>query len=293
MKIDTKTQFKPKIKLQIGDGYKFVDGVVKKNNLHTVCEEARCPNIYECWDRGTATIMILGDICTRACGFCSVKTGKPTWNDPMEPVRTALAVKKMNLRHVVITSVDRDDIKEDYGSTIWAETIKQIHHHAEDCTVEVLTPDFKGNKLALLKVFSANPEIFSHNVECVERISKNVRSQAIWKRSIDVLSFAVDKGMKTKTGMMVGLGETNDEVFKTMEQVASLGVSIFTIGQYLQPTKSHIPVDRYVTEKEFIDYKDIGYELGFSVVESGPLVRSSYHADEQARLFSLKSERLF
>jgi lipoic acid synthetase len=293
MKIDTKTQFKPKIKLQIGDGYKFVDGVVKKNNLHTVCEEARCPNIYECWDRGTATIMILGDICTRACGFCSVKTGKPTWNDPMEPVRTALAVKKMNLRHVVITSVDRDDIKEDYGSTIWAETIKQIHHHAEDCTVEVLTPDFKGNKLALLKVFSANPEIFSHNVECVERISKNVRSQASWKRSLDVLSFAVDKGMKTKTGMMVGLGETNDEVFKTMEQVASLGVSIFTIGQYLQPTKSHIPVDRYVTEKEFIDYKDIGYELGFSVVESGPLVRSSYHADEQARLFSLKSERLF
>ena len=293
MKIDTKIQFKPKIKLQIGDGYKFVDGVVKKNNLHTVCEEARCPNIYECWDRGTATIMILGDICTRACGFCSVKTGKPTWNDPMEPVRTALAVKKMNLRHVVITSVDRDDIKEDYGSTIWAETIKQIHHHTDNCTVEVLTPDFKGNKLALLKVFSANPEIFSHNVECVERISKNVRSQANWKRSLDVLSFAVDKGMKTKTGMMVGLGETNDEVFKTMEQVASLGVSIFTIGQYLQPTKSHIPVDRYVTEKEFIDYKDIGYELGFSVVESGPLVRSSYHADEQARLFSLKSERLF
>ena len=222
------------------------------------------------------------DVCT--------KKGIVVFNTPGA---NANAVKELQLEYVVLTSVDRDDIKEDYGSTIWAETIKQIHHHTDDCTVEVLTPDFKGNKLALLKVFSANPEIFSHNVECVERISKNVRSQANWKRSLDVLSFAVDKGMKTKTGMMVGLGETNDEVFKTMEQVASLGVSIFTIGQYLQPTKSHIPVDRYVTEKEFIDYKDIGYELGFSVVESGPLVRSSYHADEQARLFSLKSERLF
>ena len=283
MKVEAKKQFKPKIKLQIRDGYKFVDKVVKKNNLHTVCEEARCPNIYECWDRGTATIMILGDICTRACGFCSVKTGKPTWDDPLEPIRTALAVKKMNLRHVVITSVDRDDIKEDYGSTIWAETIKQIHHHVPGCTVEVLTPDFKGFEPALLSVFSAKPEIFSHNVECVERISKKVRSQADWKRSINVLKFAIDRGMHTKTGMMVGLGETKDEVIKTMEQVAALGVSIFTIGQYLQPTSKHLPVDRYVTDDEFLNYKSIGYELGFSVIESGSLVRSSYHADEQAR----------
>ena len=290
MKVEAKKQFKPKIKLQIRDGYKFVDKVVKKNNLHTVCEEARCPNIYECWDRGTATIMILGDICTRACGFCSVKTGKPTWDDPLEPIRTALAVKKMNLHHVVITSVDRDDIKEDYGSTIWVETIKQIHHHVPGCTVEVLTPDFKGFEPALLSVFSAKPEIFSHNVECVERISKKVRSQADWKRSLNVLKFAVDRGMHTKTSMMVGLGETKDEVIKTMEQVAALGVSIFTIGQYLQPTKKHLPVDRYVTDGEFIKYKSIGYELGFSVIESGSLVRSSYHADEQARLFKSKSE---
>ena len=290
MKVEAKKQFKPKIKLQIRDGYKFVDKVVKKNNLHTVCEEARCPNIYECWDRGTATIMILGDICTRACGFCSVKTGKPTWDDPLEPIRTALAVKKMNLRHVVITSVDRDDIKEDYGSTIWAETIKQIHHHVPGCTVEVLPPDFKGFEPALLSVFSAKPEIFSHNVECVERISKKVRSQAGWKRSINVLKFAIDRGMHTKTGMMGGLAETKDEVIKTMEQVAALGVSIFTIGQYLQPTSKHLPVDRYVTDDEFLNYKSIGYELGFSVIESGSLVRSSYHADEQARLFKSKSE---
>ena len=292
MKVETNIQQKPKIKLQIRDGYRFVDKVVKKNNLHTVCEEARCPNIYECWDRGTATIMILGDTCTRACGFCSVKTGKPTWNDPMEPVRTAIAVKKMNLRHVVITSVDRDDIKEDYGATIWAETIKQIHHHVADCTVEVLTPDFKGDESALLKVFSSQPEIFSHNVECVERISKNVRNQADWKRSLQVLRFAVNEGMHTKTGMMVGLGETKNEVIDTMEQVAGLGVSIFTIGQYLQPTKKHLPVDRYVSDEEFVNYKSIGYELGFSVVESGSLVRSSYHADEQARLFNTKSEKL-
>lgn len=290
MKVDTKQYYKPKIRLQISDGYKFVNTVVKENNLHTVCEEARCPNIYECWDRGTATIMILGDICTRACGFCSVKTGKPTWNDPLEPIRTAIAVKKMNLRHVVITSVDRDDIKEDYGSTIWAETIKQIHNHAHGCTVEVLTPDFKGDKPALLKVFSAKPEIFSHNVECVERISKKVRSQADWNRSLSVLKFAVERGMQTKTGIMVGLGENNNEVIETMEQVARLGISIFTIGQYLQPTSKHLPVKRYVSDKEFSKYKSIGYKLGFSVVESGPLVRSSYHADEQARLIKTKSE---
>ena len=291
MKVETDMQYKPKIKLQIRDGYRFVDKVVKKNNLHTVCEEARCPNIYECWDRGTATIMILGDTCTRACGFCSVKTGKPTWNDPMEPIRTAIAVKKMNLQHVVITSVDRDDIKGDYGATIWAETIKQIHHHVADCTVEVLTPDFKGDESALLKVFSSKPEIFSHNVECVERISKNIRNQADWKRSLNVLRFAVNQGMNTKTGMMVGLGETKNEVMDTMKQVADLGVSIFTIGQYLQPTKKHLPVDRYVSDEEFINYKSIGYELGFSVVESGALVRSSYHADEQAKLFNIKSEK--
>ena len=271
---------KPKIRLQISKKYKFVNDIVQANQLHTVCEEARCPNIYECWDRGTATVMILGDICTRACGFCSVKTGKPTWNDPMEPFRTAMAVKKMGLKHVVITSVDRDDLKGDYGASIWAETIDQIHYHVPECAVEVLTPDFKGEKISLLKVFNANPEIYSHNVECIERISKNIRTQANWKRSLQVLNYAVKYGMRTKTGMMVGLGETFVEVIETMKQVVDTGVKIFTIGQYLQPTNKHLPVDRYVEENEFIDYEKIGLEMGFEIVKSGSLVRSSYQADE-------------
>lgn len=275
---------KPKIRLQIGDGYKFVDQVVQANNLHTVCQEARCPNIYECWNRGTATIMILGDVCTRACGFCSVKTGRPIWNDPLEPTRTAMAVKKMNLRHVVITSVDRDDLKDDFGAQIWAETIRQIHSYVPKCTVEVLTPDFQGFLPALEKVFAAHPEIFSHNVECVERISKQVRSQANWQRSLHVLRHSVNYGLLTKTGIMVGLGETMDEVIATMEEVVNVGVKIFTIGQYLQPTQDHLPVTRYVEDAEFAEYKKIGLRIGFSVVESGSLVRSSYHADEQARL---------
>ena len=279
-----KKSFKPKIRLQITDGYKFVNDVVQSNKLNTVCEEARCPNIYECWDRRTATIMILGDICTRACGFCSVKTGKPVYNDPMEPFRTAMAVKKMNLRHVVITSVDRDDLKNDYGASIWADTIRQIHNHVKKCTVEVLTPDFKGHEPSLEKVFNEGPEIFGHNVECIERISKQVRSQAVWHRSLDVLRLSAKKGLRTKTGMMVGLGESFDEVVKTMNQILDTGVTIFTIGQYLQPSKNHLPVVRYVKEQEFKDYKQIGLDLGFDVVESGPLVRSSYHADEQARI---------
>ena len=279
-----KKSFKPKIRLQITDGYKFVNDVVQSNKLNTVCEEARCPNIYECWDRRTATIMILGDICTRACGFCSVKTGKPVYDDPMEPFRTAMAVKKMNLRHVVITSVDRDDLKNDYGASIWAETIRQIHNHVKNCTVEVLTPDFKGYEPSLEKVFDEKPEIFGHNVECVERISKQVRSQAVWSRSLDVLRLSAKNGLRTKTGMMVGLGESFDEVVKTMNQILDTGTTIFTIGQYLQPSKKHLPVIRYVKKQEFRDYKKIGLDLGFDVVESGPLVRSSYHADEQARI---------
>ena len=280
---------KPKIKLKYGDDYKFVQNVVSDNKLNTVCEEARCPNIYECWGRGTATIMILGDICTRACGFCSVKTGKPLEVDSMEPVRTAMAVKKMNLRHIVITSVDRDDIKADFGATIWAETIKQIHRHVPRCTVEVLTPDFQGDQSALKIVFNAKPEIFSHNVECVERISKKVRAQSVWSRSLDVLKQSVINGLRTKTGMMVGLGETNNEVIETMKEVADLGVEIFTIGQYLQPSKEHLPVRRYVEDEDFEMYKKIGLDLGFRVVESGALVRSSYHADEQARLDKIEN----
>ena len=271
---------KPKIRLKISDGYNHTNDIVQRNNLHTVCEEARCPNIYECWDRGIGTIMILGDICTRACGFCAVKTGKPVWNDPLEPFRTAMAVKKMGLKHVVITSVDRDDIKNDFGASIWAETIDQIHLHVPGCNVEVLTPDFKGNKFALSKVLNAQPEIFSHNVECIERISKKVRTQANWNTSIDVLKYSVDSGLKTKTGIMVGLGETFAEVVETMKQIVDIGVAIFTIGQYLQPTKKHLPVVRYVGKTEFKDYEKIGLEMGFDYVKSGSLVRSSYQADE-------------
>ena len=288
--IENKTMIarKPKIRIQFGEGYKFVENTVSKNQLHTVCEEARCPNIYECWDRGTATIMILGDICTRACGFCSVKTGLPKQLDEMEPFRTAMAVKKMNLKHVVITSVDRDDLKGDFGARIWADTIKQIHKHVPQCTVEVLTPDFQGYQPALNIVFNAKPEIFSHNIECIERISKKVRAQAVWTRSLEVLKRSVDFGLKTKTGMMVGLGESKDEVIETMKEIVDLGVVIFTIGQYLQPTKGHLEVKRYVEDEEFLYYKQKGLELGFQVVESGSLVRSSYHADEQARLVSKK-----
>ena len=279
-------QYKPKIKLQIGDNYRFVNDIVKDHNLNTVCAEANCPNIYECWNRGTATVMILGDTCTRACGFCAVKTGKPSWDDPMEPYRTAMAVKKMNLKHVVITSVDRDDLKGDFGSSIWAKTIKEIHHYVPGCTVEVLTPDFKGDSASLEKVFLAEPEIFSHNLECVERISKKVRTQSNWQRSLEVLRASANFGLRTKTGLMVGLGETYEEVIKTMKEAYYVGVSIFTIGQYLQPTAKHLDVNRYVEKEEFQSYKNFGLEMGFDVVESGPLVRSSYHADEQVKLVS-------
>ena len=275
---------KPKVNISTDKNYKSVKKMVQESYLNTVCVEARCPNIYECWNRKTATLMILGDTCTRACGFCSVKTGKPTWNDPLEPVRVAQAVKKMGLRHVVITSVDRDDLKGDYGASIWAETISRTKKVNKKCTVEVLTPDFKGDKLALKRVFDSRPDIFSHNVECVERISKAVRAQANWKRSLDVLKSSMHYGLRTKTGMMVGLGEQENEVKNTMRQVVDLGVQIFTIGQYLQPTKNHLPVIDYIPKEQFEEYKQYGYSIGFKVVESGPLVRSSYHADEQARM---------
>ena len=285
-------EYKPKIKLQIGENYKFVKDIVKDQNLNTVCAEANCPNIYECWNRGTATLMILGDICTRACGFCAVKTGKPTWDDPLEPMRTALAVKKMQLKHVVITSVDRDDLKGDYGASIWAQTINEIHKKVPECTVEVLTPDFRGDHTALEKVFIAEPEIFSHNLECVERISKAVRTQSNWQRSLKVLKASANYGLKTKTGLMVGLGETFEEVIDTMKEAYYAGVSIFTVGQYLQPTTSHLKVQRYVSNEEFENYKNFGLEIGFEVVESGALVRSSYHADEQARLIAKRSDKV-
>jgi|TARA_Y100000814_G_scaffold110801_1_gene78325 lipoic acid synthetase len=275
-----------KVKIKVDDDFNATKRLMTNQSLHTVCEEARCPNIYECWSRNTATIMILGDTCTRSCGFCSVKTGRPLDIDVLEPFRTAQAVKKMNLKHVVITSVDRDDLTNDYGAEIWADTIIQIHSTVPNCNVEVLTPDFRGYIPALKKVFNAKPEIFSHNIECVERISKAVRKHSDWDRSKEVLRLSIDHKLTTKTGMMVGLGETDFEVFETMKEIADLGVEIFNVGQYLQPTKKHLEVQRFVHPDVFKRYKEKGLELGFKVVESGPLVRSSYHADEQARKHS-------
>ena len=272
-----------KIKLTTSGKFLETQKLIRKNNLHTVCEEARCPNIYECWGRQTATIMILGDTCTRSCGFCSVMTGKPLATDTMEPLRTGHTVKAMNLRHVVITSVDRDDIKNDYGAEIWAETIEQIRIQAPECTIEVLTPDFRNYTPAFEKVFQARPDIFSHNIECVQRISKAVRPQSDWNRSLSILRASIEWGLKTKTGMMVGLGETDSEVLETMLESADLGIDIFNLGQYLQPTFDHLPVQRYVHPDTFDMFKEKGLEMGFAVVESGPLVRSSYHADEQAK----------
>ena len=281
---------KPKINITIDENYKSVKNMVEKSYLNTVCAEARCPNIYECWSRKTATLMILGDTCTRGCGFCSIKTGRPTWDDPLEPYRVAQAVQKMQLRHVVITSVDRDDLKDDYGSTIWAQTINTTRKLNPKCTIEVLTPDFKGDKKALKTVFDSKPDIFSHNVECVERISKGVRAQASWQRSLDVLKESIEYGLRTKTGIMVGLGETEQEVKDTMMQIVDLGVQIFTIGQYLQPTRKHLKVEKYVSKEKFEEYKVFGKSIGFKIVESGPLVRSSYRADEQARTIFSNNE---
>ena len=293
IKIETVPERKPdwlKIKLKTSSNYQEMKSLMQSNDLHTVCEEAKCPNIYECWNHKTATVMILGDTCTRACGFCSVKTGKPLVADSKEPLRVANLVNALGLRHVVVTSVDRDDLKNDYGATIWKNTIKEIRKYSPECTIEVLTPDFKGYRPSLDEVFSAKPDIFSHNVECVERISKKVRIQSDWSRTLNVLKYSVESNMLTKTGMMVGLGENDDEVYSTMDQVREIGVEIFNIGQYLQPTKNNLNVQRYVEPVTFENYKSYGLEIGFKVVESGPLVRSSYHADEQARKYSKVSQ---
>jgi len=271
-----------KIKLDTSGDFIQTQKLMREQSLNTVCEEARCPNIYECWGRNTATIMILGNTCTRSCGFCSVNTGKPHMVDIEEPRRTAKAVKSMKLRHVVITSVDRDDLKNDYGAEIWAETICQIRQYVPKCTIEVLVPDFRNYRPAYEQVFQTNPDIFSHNIECAKRISQKVRPQSNWERSLSILKASVDYGLKTKTGMMVGLGETDAEVLETMQEVADFSIEIFNIGQYLQPTKNHLPVHRFVHPDVFELYRKKGLKMGFRVVESGPLVRSSYHADEQA-----------
>ncbi len=269
-----------KIRFSVNENFRELNEIVRSNNLHTVCQEARCPNQSECWGKGTATLMILGDVCTRSCGFCAVKTGRPLLYDRNEPLRVALAVKKMNLRHVVLTSVNRDELP-DQGSEVWAATIEQVRQLNPATSVEVLIPDFKGVWEPLERVIDARPDILAHNIETVPRLYRRVRPQAKYDRSLRVLEQSKLHGMTTKTGIMAGLGETYDEVIAVMKDLAAIGVDIFTIGQYLQPTKRHLPVERFVHPSEFAEYKRAGEEMGLKHVESGPLVRSSYHAQEQ------------
>ncbi|MBU3741479.1 MAG: lipoyl synthase, partial [Candidatus Kapabacteria bacterium] len=243
-----------------------------------VCEEAHCPNISECWNAGTATFMIHGDTCTRSCGFCAVKTGRPLPVDHDEPRRVAEAIRSMGIKHAVITSVDRDELK-DGGSVIWAETITVCRELNPDTTIEVLIPDFKGNADNLQRVIDARPDILAHNTETVPRLYRQVRPQGRYQWALDVLAESKRQGMRTKTGVMLGLGETPDEVASVMHDLAAIGVDVLTLGQYLQPTKNHLPVDRFVHPDEFRHYADLGRDMGFDHVESGPLVRSSYHAE--------------
>ena len=270
-----------KTTIKTGNNFSEIKSMVKAGNLHTVCEEALCPNIFECWDRRSATLMILGDVCTRSCGFCNVKTGKPNWNDSDEPRRTALAVRQMGLKHCVITSVNRDELS-DGGSGVWASTVDEIRKVNPNCTIEVLIPDMKNEDGPLTKIFASKPEILGHNMETVERLYDEVRPQARYEWSLDVLSKSKSFGLRTKTAFMLGIGETAEEVFLLMEDISKTGCDIVAIGQYLQPTIAHTPVDRYVHPDEFEVYRKAGIKMGFSWVESGPLVRSSYHADEQA-----------
>jgi lipoic acid synthetase len=267
-----------KVRAPGGETYANLKKMMRSKTLHTVCEEAHCPNIGECWGRGTATFLILGDICTRSCGFCAIKTGRPQPVDPEEPLKVALAVQQMGISHVVITSVNRDELP-DQGSTIWAKTIEEVRRLNPKVSIEVLIPDFKGDLNCLQRVLDAKPNILNHNVETVPRLYRTVRPQAKYERSLRVLQYSKEQGFITKTGIMVGIGETFDEVVQVMKDLRQIDVDIFTIGQYLQPTPAHLPVDRFVTPEEFKQYKLIGIELGFRHVESGPLVRSSYHAE--------------
>lgn len=273
-----------KAKIPGGENYARVKEIIDGHRLHTVCEEARCPNMGECWHAGTATFMILGDTCTRSCGFCAVKTGRPDMGlDWDEPARVAQAAKLMKLRHVVVTSVNRDE-RKDGGAPIFAETIRLLRQGLPNCTVEVLIPDFKGSEEALAIVCDARPDILNHNMETVRRLYYPVRPQANYNRSLELLSRSKKLGLTTKTGMMLGVGERTEEVLEAMHDIRSVGCDILTLGQYLQPTKEHLPVDRFVHPDEFRMLKEKGLEMGFRHVESGPLVRSSYHAEEQAHL---------
>jgi lipoic acid synthetase len=272
-------------KLPSGPGYTAVRKLVDENNLHTVCQSAQCPNLGECWSRGTATVMILGNICTRSCNFCAIQTGRPTELDLGEPARVADAVAKMALRHCVITSVARDELA-DGGASVWAATIRAVRHRNPHTAIEVLVPDFKGKFEDVDTVLNAKPDIFNHNVETVERLQKPVRVQARYDRSRSVLRHAKSRGFTTKTGIMLGLGEETHEIEQTLRDIASDQTDILTLGQYLQPTPKHLPVNRWVTPEEFKQWKEFGLSIGLGVVESGPLVRSSYHADEQSQKYT-------
>ena len=268
-----------KIKLPQGQNYSKVKQVVELNKLHTICSSGKCPNIGECWTKGTATFMIAGDICTRSCKFCATQTGKPLPLDQEEPKKIASSVKLMQLKHCVITSVDRDDL-EDKGVKHWAQTIKETRNENPNTIIEILAPDFDGKKELLDIVFEAKPDIFGHNMETVKRLSSQVRSRAKYDLSLEVISQATKSGIISKSGIMVGLGETEEEVVELMKDLRAVGCNLFTIGQYLQPTKDNIPVHEYVTPEQFAKYKEIGMNLGFDNIESGPLVRSSYMAEQ-------------
>jgi len=269
-----------KARIPGGENYTRLKSIIDTHRLHTVCQESRCPNMGECWNNGTATFMILGDICTRSCGFCAVKTGKPLELDADEPRRVAEAVKLLGLRHAVITSVNRDELY-DGGSQIFGETIRQVRMLNPQTKIEVLIPDFKGEEFALNIVLDAFPDILNHNMETVPRLYHIVRPQARYERSLELLDRAKRRGFITKTGMMLGIGERTEEVIEVMEDLRQVNCDILTLGQYLQPTKEHLPVARFVHPDEFAMLKKVGLEMGFKHVESGPLVRSSYHAEEQ------------
>jgi lipoic acid synthetase len=272
---------KPKwlrVKLPTGENYRKVRELVDKHELHTICESGSCPNMGECWGEGTATFMILGNICTRSCGFCAVKTGRPDEVDEFEPGRVANSVKLMGVKHAVITSVDRDDLP-DGGANIWAQTVRAIRKQSPGTTLETLIPDFAGKWENLQIVINEAPEIISHNLETVRRLTKQVRIQAKYDRSLEVLFRLKKAGMRTKSGVMLGLGETEEEVLETIQDLRSVGTDILTLGQYLQPTTKHLPVEDFITPEQFELYKEEGMKMGFRYVESGPLVRSSYHAE--------------
>jgi len=275
-------QHKPewlKIKIPSGKSYVQIKDIVNRHKLNTICTSGHCPNIADCWGRGTATLMILGDICTRSCKFCNVKTGKPLPVDFKEPERVADTVRKMGVKHCVITSVDRDDL-EDGGAAIWKQTIEKVKEVNPGITIETLIPDFDCRVELVKQVIEACPEVVSHNLETVRRITPIVRSKARYEKSLEVLGMIARSGIRSKTGIMVGLGETAEEVLQTMDDVRALGVEVFTIGQYLQPTRHHLAVKEFITPGQFEKYKEEGMKRGFRHVESGPMVRSSYHAEK-------------